>query len=373
MIILGVNDGHDCGAVLVKDGRMIYAVNEERLSRVKMDSGFPYKSIEAVFENCNIDPKNINYVAVGNITKTTISSTSGFYGNRDRIKNLFKRVYYKIAAVNGDILEANYLIQLHKFLGCIIRNRKGISDRIRSYGINSPIGFYDHQICHISSAYYTSGYREAIIVSLDGGGDGYAGAVYRGINGRLEEVSRIPKINSIGVFWKAVTEACGFNGMRHGGKITGLAAYGKLKRTEKVYKQIRDLYVIDHEKLTIRLNNKIPFMEMRSWFERLKNKWGMEALAGAAQKLLEINIVGLIKLLCERYGKSNIALAGGIFANVRLNQKILELEQVFDIFIHPNMGDGGKAAGAALFSYFSKNDFVNNLSLEHVYLCNAPH
>ncbi len=368
MKILGINDGHDCGIALINNGRIEFAINEERISRIKMDWGFPELSLKNFFILGKAKPEEIDFIAIGNITRPSIYSIKKPFSLRDKLKKYFKNIYYKIAEINGEILDKNLVIKLHRFLGYSIRDKRGIKKKLLSYNLTQPVRFYDHQFCHICSAYYTSGFNEALVVSLDGGGDGYAGAIYIGKDGNLQKISSISKINSIGVFWSAVTEACGFNSARHGGKITGLAAYGDSSEIKTAYQQIKDLYSVDKDNLTLKLNKRQSFNSMKNWFEDIARKHGKAQLAYGAQKLLEKNIVKLIRYACEKFNQHNVALAGGVFANVRLNQKILESGEVSKIFVHPNMGDGGKALGAAFACYYEKIHSSEIFHLKNVYL-----
>jgi carbamoyltransferase len=97
----------------------------------------------------------------------------------------------------------------------------------KEYGITAPVKYYDHHYCHATSAYYTSNYDKALVVTLDGGGDGLSGSVYQGDNGRLTRLSAVDSFNSLGNFYSYITHLCGFKAESHEGKITGLAALGK--------------------------------------------------------------------------------------------------------------------------------------------------
>ena len=94
------------------------------------------------------------------------------------------------------------------------------------FQITCPVHFIEHHFCHITSAYYTSGYQSATVFSVDGGGDGKSGSVYDVVDGRFTHLTDISSFDSLGNFYSYITQLCGFKGGKHEGKITGMAAYG---------------------------------------------------------------------------------------------------------------------------------------------------
>jgi carbamoyltransferase len=213
-----------------------------------------------------------------------------------------------------------------------------------AYGIQAPATFYDHHFCHATSAYYTSNFEDALVVTLDGGGDGRSGSVYVGRAGQLKKLGSVDSFNSLGNFYSYITALCGFKAERHEGKITGLAAIGK-----PVYIDILREFVEYREPGSIRY--RIP-MYHRSALEKLGEKipkdFDKADLAASVQMLLEEVGVEFFRYWLRRTGLRKVAVAGGVFANVKFNQRVHELEEVDEFFVHPAMDDGGLSVGSAL-------------------------
>jgi carbamoyltransferase len=222
---------------------------------------------------------------------------------------------------------------------------KKIPELLQSaYGITAPVRFYDHHFCHATSAYYTSNFDRALVVTLDGGGDGRSGSMYIGENGLLREIVSIDSFNSLGNFYSYITHLCGFQAENHEGKVTGLAALG-----EPVYGDILRQCIRYEDPGQIRYT--VPMYHrsaLRLLAERLPVDFNRADLAASAQLVLEEIGLELIRYGMRRTGLRKLAVAGGVFANVKLNQRIHELEEVDSFFVHPAMDDSGLSVGSAL-------------------------
>ena len=206
-----------------------------------------------------------------------------------------------------------------------------------------PIRFVDHHFAHVTSAYFTSGFQDALVVSLDGGGDGKSSLVYAVRNGRFEYLHEASSFNSLGNYYAYVTHLCGFKPMQHEGKVTGLAAHGEPKYVSLLRQ------FIDEENGSLVNRGGVAFLAAIQAIEkRLPRGWSREDLAASIQAHCEDVARRYIAYWARRSGLRNIALAGGVPANVRVNEEIHRLPEVDRIFVHPHMGDGGLGAGAAL-------------------------
>ena len=368
MNILGINDGHDAGVALLMDGKIIYAANEERFSRQKMAGGFPTQSLKNMLKYTSITPEQIDLICIGNTTKPTIPSESDDLDGKDRAKSVLKEGYYLLADKLPRIIKNRNIIIIHQKIGQAIRGKNAIIEKLTMQGYsNAEICFADHHMCHIYSSIGTAEFHECIAFSLDGGGDGLSGSVYYKKGSGIKKISEISKANSMGAFWAAVTEACGFNPHRHGGKITGLAALGT---PVAVYEKIKKWYQLEGDPPIITNEVTVCYKKLVSKLKTLIDEHGMRDVAAGAQQLLEQVVTDWIKKYCLKIGTGNVALAGGIFANVRLNQAISELHEVDNVFVHPNMGDGGKAFGAAVYGYYSNDKTHDTLPRSSAYLGN---
>lgn len=347
-IRLGVSDSSVAGgAVLVRDGRVVAAVNEERLNREKMSTGFPELSIRRVLEMEGLGPDEVDHVHVAdehNYFKPESRRWKGWLvDERGAGKGALYRLASRLSGVVGSLepaQDAYYALRRRLTAGRRQKLPALLEDRI---GLRCPVSFVDHHRCHALAAYYTAGHRDATVITLDGGGDGLCSRVYRVRSGRFELLHSVRSYDSIGNFYAYVTHVCGFTAHKHEGKITGLAARG-----EPVYLDLLD-ELITYEDGTFRNRGRCYFESaVRKIRDRLPADFRREDLAASVQRLLERHAVRYCDHWVRSSGIGDVALAGGVFANVRLNQFVHELASVDSLFVHPGMGDDGLAFGAAL-------------------------
>ena len=344
MNILGIHDGKDAGVCLLSDGRPIYAANEERFSRKKLHFGFPYLSLRNLMETTGITPGDIDRVSVGFQAMVETEDYPIYADIEDT--NLFQSIFAGTTRLLGPVTATRAFVKASRHaLSLISKNKQGLQKALRDHDIQAPVEYVDHHRSHAASAYYTSGFEQALIVTADGGGDGLAGSVYTGANGKLSVLSEWPRVHSPGNFWFLITYICGFNPIKHGGKITGLAAY---TASEEAHRVISKFYGYDTDRLCFVNKQHLLFGDAYHALKRALEPFTVEQIAYGAQKVLEDTFCGVIAAAARKTGLRNLALAGGTFANVRLNQKILALPEVDRIFIHPHMGDGGVTVGSAL-------------------------
>ena len=344
MNVVGIHDGKDSGVCLLSDGRPVYAANEERFSRKKLHFGFPYLALRNLFETTGICPAEIDRVSVG-FEAMVETEDYPIYTDIDDA-TLIQTLFAGTARLLGPVTATKAFVQASRHvLSFVSKNKQGLQKALREYGVSAPVEYVDHHRSHAASAYYTSGFDEALVITADGGGDGLAGSIYTGRNGKLHVLSEWPRIHSPGNFWFLITYICGFNPIKHGGKITGLAAYTVCEEAHRV---LSEFYGYDPQRLCFVNKKHLLFQDAYHALRKALEGFTVEQIAYGAQKVLEDTLVGIARAAAERTGLRRLALSGGTFANVRLNQKILELEGVEEIFIHPHMGDGGVAVGSAL-------------------------
>ncbi|MFH1691089.1 MAG: carbamoyltransferase C-terminal domain-containing protein [Candidatus Omnitrophota bacterium] len=374
-VILGINCGHDATAVLLKDGHVAAAVAEERLTKNKLQIGFPWMAIRQVLRLGSIESHEIDLVVLAH--EQYLKANPFFInlimdnqrelvdiGNELSCLSLAKEVFYQLRHKKRVSLNAaktddgGYA-------------RAAFANSLASLGITAPLVTEDHHMAHAASAYYTSGFDKCLVVTIDGSGDGLSHTTCLGADGALKRLSVTPLCYSPGVFYSAVTKFLGFKRHRHEGKITGLAAYGDPMK----------LYPVMSKVLCVSPDAKSFSSQMSYDFSKwMKMRWGMrlcsgtyfrsqetnhlldifrkefraekpEDVAAAAQYCLEEAVLKVISEGLRLTGCTRVALAGGVFGNVKLNQRILELSGVQEVFIHPNMGDGGTALGGAYLAW----------------------
>ena len=346
--------GHDTGVALVgRDGRIVAAMSEERLSRVKMDGGFPFRALETVLRMGGVRVQDLDAVAVPFLNRadqaaegarmlmsavTQPSLLTGQYRTRSG-HDAFQTGMRAIGAYGyvDDFKRRVQAVRDHD-------GRPAVADWrafLKVAGLaDVPLVQMDHHLAHAAGAYWMSGWDEALVVTCDGVGALKSSIVAVGRGTSLDMIGRTFYPNSPGEFWEAVTVVCGFHHMKHGGKITGLAAHGKADAP--CYDVLKRAMWV--EGLSIR-----TAIDPLAWSQALAGVPREDIAAAAQRRLIEV-VVELMRAALKQTGLRRVALAGGVFANVRLNQAITELPEVDEIFVCPSMGDEGLGVGAALWT-----------------------
>lgn len=344
MTVLGISTGHDSGAAVVVDGKIVAAVNEERMNRAKMFWGFPELSIVECLRIAGIEPKAVEFVAVAGTSSTRAKPLEFGYESVGFFRTFFATM--SKTPLTGILMGTELGTKTTRkfFQSSIFRGSKALRERLNEMGLTAPLDFVDHHLCHAASAYYTSGWDRCTTLTLDGSGDGYCSRVYDCENQEMKEINSIPAYHSPGFYYCYVTHLLGFTALRHEGKVTGLAAFGDPEKTSEIFSR-RIRYADD----------KFSFVNKGGWLqgemsvlEKQLKPFSREDIAAGIQKHFE-DIIVQYAIQAVKHSKSRkMALAGGVFANVKLNQEMLVRAELEDIYIYPNMGDGGLAAGAAL-------------------------
>src|SRR5690606_34597835 len=347
MRVLGLGTEGDSGAAIVEDGRILAAVNEERISRLKLVEGFPRGSIQEVLRRTGTTIADLDAVLVASTHDLFVNELrpfDGWFQHRiDGVGTYLKRATGKFARYRDQLpfLETGYYALLTP---SFLYRRWAIRRILRNeLGVRCPIRFVDHHLAHIASAYFTSGYDDALVLSVDGGGDGKSALVYAVRHGPFERLHEVSSYNSLGNYYAYVTHLCGFKAMKHEGKITGLAAHG-----EPRYVDLLREFIDEQDGTFINKGKVAAFEALRELERRLPRGWTREDLAASIQRHTEDVVRRFVRYWASRTGLRNLALAGGVFANVRVNEEVLNLPEVDRVFIHPHMGDGGLPVGAAL-------------------------
>ena len=332
---------HDTGVTLVRDGHVVAAINEERLPRKKNDGSFPRRALDTVLQMTRVGPEDIDLVAMPD-----------------------ERPLWQMAMVLNFAMKTyreSGVAVLRYVLDSLRRTtdlRRMVPDALQG----KPVKFVEHHLCHAASAYYTSPWSDCTVVTLDGMGDFcIGGMICRGRGGRVDLLHRTNGFYSPGIFYMIVTDLLGFTPGRHEGKITGMAALGDPTRA---YPTMEAFLSYRPERLDF-LSTAIPTAMDRYSFVRgrdaaldaFRDAWApfrREDIAAAAQQRFEDVVVPFVRDAVRLAGGRRVALAGGVFANVSLNRRIMELPEVDNVFIHPNMTDGGLSVGAALQAYHAQ-------------------
>jgi carbamoyltransferase len=371
MQVLGVGDHITCGSALVRDGKLVAAINDERLVREKMVFGVPRESIKMILEMMDISPKDVDAIAVATNNQHLINEyvdfRNGWFGlQRGKYKQALFDVASSVSKFRAHVPfidDVYYLSRQPAFSN----RRNGLKKIFREeFGFTCPVHFFDHHYCHATSAYYTSGFRESTVISIDGGGDGRSCRAYDVVGGKFEEIASISSFDSLGAFYSYITQICGFKAGRHEGKITGLAAHG-----QPIYIPQLQSIIVQQDGSVKNVANVFFHSAIKELERLLPQDFSHRDLAASIQTYTEQMVVNLVKGWLERTGHYDVALAGGLFANVKVNQRIHEIPGVRSVFVHPGMSDAGMPVGAALGAYYQlsgRQYDPNFVTMDHVYL-----
>jgi carbamoyltransferase len=358
LLTLGINYSqmHDSSACIVRDGELLFAVAEERLSRQKHDARFPYLAIEACLKFAEARPDEVDEICFG-------WQTAGPVYRHDL--KLYATGGWPISYLN--VLNSTRLFasMKHQKSGALLFERRFGPTRAR-------VRFVDHHLAHAISAFAYSGFPEAAVVVMDGRGAWEATSLWRGVNGKLEHGLTIPFPDSIGLFYSAFTEYLGFVPNSDEWKVMGLAPYGQpgVKLDAFIDPEAAPYRV--HAK---RLNRngagrfadmtpllgdpRIPESEIE---QRHKD------IAYAVQEQCELAMLSVVRLAVEKTRCRNLCLAGGVALNSKANGKILASGLVDKIFVQPAASDDGVAVGAALAPYMDNGGQLPHRMMRHAYL-----
>ncbi len=359
MRILGIFDDHNCGVAIIEDGKIIFAIEEERLSRIKLHNGNtkdgpPLRSIAAALQWTKSDRSNIDRIAVAIAPPAELQK----YVFNDLFKKQKNWRWIKASLMGNITWDPYFPFYPYWYNHSRI---KRVKKMLKAFNLQDiPIDLVDHHTAHAASAFYTGGKLNAEIITLDGQGDGEAGAYFRGQEGRLKRMMSVPSYHSIGLFYNFITWLLGYKPNRHEGKITGLAAFGDYLKSEALFNQ---LFSIEKTDFRYNLAEKIfqhPYPHRSNYpyfkkqIEDRINGLSAEDVAAGIQHIAEQMVTKFVDAALVGLEKSDLRVAGGVFANVRINQKVAELDRVKSMYIFPAMGDGGLCSGAALYSYYQQ-------------------
>lgn len=345
MRCLGISEDHfDAGVTLTDGPRIVFAANEERYTRRKNEGGFPWQSLQGLFDYTGFDPAEIEHIYVCGLMTPPFPirlfpwlHRLRFEAHRNKEETLFKKFMNFVTYMTpiSHTSEDSLMRKLTRpLLPWTVRRRLPRALR------RVPITFVEHHHAHACGAYFLSGFDECLAVTADGMGDGLSLTVSRcSRDGGVTRLWAAASRDSFGLFFESITEAFGFVPCRDEGKITGLAACGDPHAVQE-----HDLFALEQGRLHYTGPQGSAGVQ---WIhDELLRKYRREDIAAWAQHLLELHIVEVTRWWLRETGLRQLVTAGGVYGNVKLNQRLHELEEVDDLFVYPNMGDGGLSLGA---------------------------
>jgi len=367
MYILGINAYHaDSSAALLKDGHILYATEEERFTRKKHWAGMPMKSIKFCLESAGIDIRQLDAVCIG----------------RDPKAKMDRKLLYTLKNPLDTI-------------GLVTNRFKNRSDLqniealfLQEFSYCPPIKFIEHHRAHLASAFFSSPFDEAAIVSIDGSGDFSTVMIGHGIGSRINVIESQDFPVSIGLLYTAFTQFLGFPYYGDEYKVMGLSPYGEPSYVEDIRKIVwpgkKQILEWDSSFFNIKdgvikcfSNEPIPStLFVKSKFERIfgvariKNEHidkRHKDIACSLQRVTEELIFSIVEKAYKLTGSLNITFAGGVAQNSVANGKIIKNTSFDNLYIPSAGHDAGIAMGSAQYYYFNE---LNQPRVEALYNAN---
>lgn len=343
MKVLGIHDGHTAAAALVEDGRVVAALQEERLNRVKNWSGFPELATKKIFEMASCVPSEIDIIAMnGNHMPYPMDREElmSVYDSTGALKTTVRRFLKRTAlrTVYNDRRRADRLRWL---------KRAGLD--------KSKTVFVDHHLAHAACAYYGMPNRpdKVLVLTNDGAGDDLCATVNIGENGELKRIAEIPEADSLGNLYAMVTFIMGMVPLEHEYKLMGLAPYASDKGTAQVFNFFKNLLVFPKsDSIVWKRGPNCPdtFYSYDFLTQGLALK-RFDGICGGLQMFSETMLTTWVRNCIRHTGISDVALGGGVFMNVKANKAISELPELNSMFVFPSCGDETNSIGAAYIAY----------------------
>jgi carbamoyltransferase len=362
-IILGLNANHaDSSACLIKDGKLLFGIEEERINRIKHWAGVPIQSIEECLKSTGIDSSEVTDISL----------------NTNPLSNFKKKSFFFLK---------NYLLGEKKYeIAKRIKKKISIKDDINNQSNNFHFGqkvnihYIDHHIAHIASAYYASSFEDAIGLSIDGFGDFCSLSIAKCNGEGIKVINKVYFPHSLGIFYEAITQLIGFKNYGDEYKIMGLSSYGKphffdliknnLFKKDSLFALNNKYFNHTNRNFEYKFSNQpkqneIFNEEIFKLFkkEELQNNKEFSEykanIASSAQRIFEF----FLKSICEKIRKinfsKNLVYAGGCALNSLANKELFNKSNFDNVFIPYAPGDAGGCIGSALTVFRKKNQKDN--------------
>lgn len=329
---------HDAAAALIDNGKVVAAIEEERLSRIKNTAKAPANAIKFCLDSYGVRLSDIDkLVVIGKEENTTLLGLDNYILNKD-VK------YLDIWDYMVDHVQRNYGRKL---------------ERENTY-------FVEHHIAHASSAYYMSGFDRSLILTIDGASpEGYAGYIISAEGNSFTILDKISNANSLGVFYLSVIKYLGYFQYDEY-KVMGLAPYGNPEKFRKIIKKIYTLLPEGKFKINLEYCGVLfEFIQPRkrggSFTQQHKD------LAAALQEGLETIVLHILEYYRKLTGHTRLCMSGGVAHNCSMNGKVLYSGLFDNIFVQPAAHDAGNTIGGALFIEKKLNPDTKLERLKHLY------
>ena len=358
--ILGIHDGHNCGATLTRGGTIVASVSEERLVRRKNAIGYPRRAIEEVLRIGGVRPQDLADVVYASLfmhAASHLEDISQWYavGMDEQIADARRPAEYGRA-----IFET--------------RKRERIAQVCDHLGVPAArVGFVEHHLAHLAAAYFTSprldAARPVLGLTCDGAGDGLCATVSVCRGNTIERIAATGRDASVGKIYSRVTYLMGMTPWEHEYKLMGLAPYADPGRAEAAANELHKLLGLSEDGLTFALKTDLStnycYRYLRGAFERVR----FDTIAGATQRFTEDILTAWVGHCIRKTGIPDIVCGGGVFMNVKANMLLAQMPEVRSIYVMPSASDESLSIGACLSRFYDINRDADSRAsrLTHLY------
>jgi len=351
--ILGINAFHaNSSACILKNNEVIFAIEEERINRIKNWSGFPVRSIYLCLEYANINLNEVKCIAI----------------NKNLKSNLIQKVFFSFQNYNNfkySLIKSKNLINLNSIEDFFLKEFKLLK-------LKPKIIFVDHHLSHIASSFLTSKFKKSALLSLDGFGDFVSCAIGVADENNIIIKHKVFYPHSLGILYQSITQMLGFKSYGDEYKVMGMSALGKNKFESEFrniisikdwnYKLNKNYFsYFDHGLNFNFKNNKPSFQNLYN--NKMIKLFGLEKkniylqelkadIACSLQLTFEKTLFSILNYVKKNFNTNNLSYAGGCAMNSLANGKILQNTKFNNLSIHPASYDAGGAVGAASYAYF---------------------
>jgi carbamoyltransferase len=350
---------HDSAAALLKDGRIVAACQEERLSRKRHDANFPARAVKYVLKEAGITPDQLDAV--------------GFY---DKPLLKFERMLSTYVATFPRSFGS-----FRKAMPVWVKEKLWVPSMIRKElaPYKGPILFAEHHMSHAASCFLVSPFDEAAILTVDGVGEWATASFGVGKGSDIQLFKEIRFPHSLGLLYSAFTYYLGFKVNSAEYKVMGLAPYGKPVHFERIMSEMLHL----NDDGSFKLNMKYfsydygltmtngAFDEFFGGPPRKAETWMNERefdIAASVQKVCEEVVLKMVNYINKETGLTNLCMAGGVALNCVANGRVIRETPMKNLFVQPAAGDAGGAVGVAHYIYNTLEKKPRSAGWTHAYL-----
>lgn len=359
MNILTIHDGHNASAAFLQDSKVVAAIQEERLSREKNHGGFPEQAIREVLKIAGCSLEDVDCAVFCGIGMTNrkmrVEVMEGYNqrfvpGKRGFLKALEKKTRELCNALSP-------LAQKKRKDRRRTKKQEGRMQPLLKMNFpKEKVRFVEHHLCHAAATYFGEGNLSdrILVLTCDGAGDSLSATVSVGQHGRLERLAEVSKADSVPVLYSFITYLLGFVPLEHEYKLMGLAPYAEgAKRSREISDYFHSLFsfsktnplVWDRSDYIPSTFDLAPVLLEKMKFQRFDN------IASGLQTFIEEFFLEWVQKAIAATGIHKLALSGGLFMNVKLNKRIMELPEVESLFVFPSCADETNSIGAGWATY----------------------